>query len=440
MPLPPSLGLFPHTAKINSQNHLVVGGCDTVELATSFGTPLYIFDETTLRNKCAEFRREFSQRYPDILIIYACKAFINRALALLLQEEGLGLDVVSAGELSIARSVDFPMNKVYFHGNNKSEEELTLALDWGVGRIVVDNSRELRLLAEIAVRRGVAPDILLRLSPGVDPHTHKYITTGIIDSKFGFPIISGQAEQALAQTRKTPSLNLTGLHCHIGSLIHETEPYRQAVHIMLRFAAEMAHKYGFELQELNIGGGFAVQYTLDTPVPLLIDYADAISAAVLEQARSFGLRLPRLVLEPGRAIVGQAGVALYKVGASKEVTGIRKYIFLDGGMADNIRPALYGAKYQALLANKARDKEKETVTLGGKFCESGDILIKDIALPPIAEGDIVAVPTCGAYCLSLASNYNASLKPPIVLVKNGEARLIRRGETYEDLIRFDLLS
>lgn len=409
-----------------------------MELAVSFGTPLYVFDETTLRSKCVEFRREFSQRYPDILVIYACKAFINRALALLLREEGLGLDVVSGGELSIARSVGFPMKNVYFHGNNKSGEELTLALDWGVGRIVVDNFRELRLLAELAKKKGVVADILLRLSPDVDPHTHKYITTGIIDSKFGFPLVTGQAEQALVQARKSLNLNLIGLHCHIGSLIGETEPYQEAIHSMLRFAREMRQKYGFEIKELNLGGGFAVQYTLDTSVLPVSAYAQAITSAVREQSGSPGL--PRIIIEPGRAIVGQAGIALYKVGGSKEVPGVRQYVFIDGGMADNIRPALYGARYQALVANKAGEKEKETVTLGGKFCESGDILIKDIALPPVEDGDIVAVPTCGAYCLSMASNYNASLKPPIVLVRGGKARLIRRGETYEDLTRFDLLS
>ncbi len=429
--------LFPQTAEVNPQHHLLLGGCDTVELADTYGTPLYIFDEVTLRNKCAEFRREFTQRYPDTLVIYACKAFINSALAALFHEEGLGLDVVSAGELSIAKSVAFPLERVYFHGNNKSQEELELALDWGVGWIVVDNFRELRLLPHLCAQKGKRQDILLRLSPGVDPHTHKYIATGVIDSKFGFPIATGQAEEALTQAMASPALNLLGLHFHIGSLISEIEPYQEAIRIVLRFAAWMKERHRLELKELNIGGGFAVAYTLDSPVPTLADYAQAICTTFREESQSLGLRLPRLIIEPGRAIVGQAGVALYKLGAMKEIPGVRKYIFVDGGMADNIRPALYGAKYQALVANKADQEARETMTIGGKFCESGDILIKDIALPEVEEGDLIAIPTCGAYCLSMASNYNASLKPAIVLVREGKACLWRRRETYEDVTRLD---
>ena len=429
--------LFPSTANVNKQGHLIIGGCDTVELATEFGTPLYLFDEFSLRSKCREFKAEFGQRYTDTMVIYACKAFINRALALIFNEEGLGLDVVSAGELSIARSVDFPLDKVYFHGNNKSADELNLALEWKVGRIVVDSFSELTALNEMVGQRGRTTDILLRLTPGVDPHTHKHITTGIVDSKFGFPM-SG-ADEAVAKAMSAPNLNLVGLHCHLGSQIFEVESFQEAIGVILDFAAEMGRKHGFELRELDIGGGFAVQYTLDSPSPPISVYAEAIASAVTDKCRQFKLPLPRLVIEPGRAIVGRAGVALYSVGTVKDIPGVRCYVSVDGGMADNIRPALYGAGYEAVVANRVLAEETEEVTIAGKFCESGDILIRDISLPPVAAGDVLAIADCGAYCLPMASNYNASLKPAVVLVREGKARLMRRRETFEDLIRCDVV-
>ena len=433
----PRLCLFPLTAEVNNQGHLVIGGCNTVDLAAEFGTPLYLFDEFSLRSKCAELKAEFSQRYRDTTVIYACKAFINGALAVILREEGLGLDVVSSGELSIAHSVGFPLDKVYFHGNNKSAEELMLALKWHIGRIVVDNFHELRMLAEMAKEQGSIPDILLRLSPGVEPHTHKYIATGIVDSKFGFPLLSG--EEAVAQAMSAPNLNLVGLHFHIGSLIFEVEPYREAIEVILDFAAEMKQKHGFELRELNVGGGFAIQYTLDSPAPPISAYAEVIASKVISKCQQLKLALPRLTVEPGRSIVGAAGVALYKVGVVKDIPGVRCYVSVDGGMGDNIRPALYGSKYEAVVANKMLAKEAKEITIAGKFCESGDILLKDIALPPVSAGDIIAIPDCGAYCLPQASNFNASLKPAIVLVNKGEARLIRRRETFADLTKCDLV-
>jgi len=431
------LSLFPLTAEVNEKGHLVIGGCDSIELAEEFGTPLYVFDEFGLRNKCAEFRAEFGQRYADTTVVYAGKAFINRALALIMKEEGLGLDVVSGGELSIAHSVDFPLDKVYFHGNNKSAEEIRLALGWKVGRIVVDNFRELTVLGEIAKEQSYIPDILLRLSPGVDPHTHKYITTGIVDSKFGFPLSNG--DEAVAQAVSVPNLNLVGLDFHLGSSIFEIEPYQQAIEFILDFAAAMRQKYGFELQELNVGGGFAIQYELDLPAPPISAYAEAIASTVTSKCRELKLALPRLIVEPGRSIVGRAGVALYRVGVVKDIPDVRCYVSVDGGMADNIRHALYGARHEAVVANKMSEKEAGKVTIAGKFCESGDILIRDINLPPVSAGDVLAVADCGAYCLSMASNYNASLKTAVALVKEGKARLIRRRETFEDLIRCDLV-
>ena len=430
--------IFPDTAQVSSEGHLVIGDCDTVKLAAEFGTPLYIFDEATLRSKCAEFTEEFTRRYADTQVVYACKAFINRALAMIFKEEGLGLDVVSGGELGVARSAGFPLEKVYFHGSNKGPEELQLAIKWGVGRIVVDNYYELSLLNEIAGEAGVVCEILLRLSPGIDPHTHRHTATGIVDSKFGFPIVTGQGEEALLQAMAAPNLNLIGLHVHLGSPIFEFEPYKEAVGAVLEFAAGMKRKHGFELKEFSPGGGFAIQYTRDVPAPRVADYAEVIVATFSSKCESSGLPLPRLIVEPGRSMVGKAGVALYTVGAIKDIPGVRKYVSVDGGMADNIRPPLYGSRYEAVIANRVGEAEAEKVTIAGKFCESGDVLLWDISLPRISPGDLLAIPASGAYCLSMASNYNLSLKPAIVLVKGGKTRLIRRRETYDDLVSCDL--
>jgi diaminopimelate decarboxylase len=329
------------------------------------------------------------------------------------------------------------LDRVYFHGNNKSAEELELALKWGIGRIVVDNFYELAMLNKIAGERGDKPDILLRLSPGVEAHTHKYNVTGAVDTKFGFPLAVG--DEAVAQALAAPHLNLVGLHFHIGSGIFEIEPYQQAIEVILSFAGEVKRKNGFESRELDIGGGFAIQYVTDFPAPPISAYAEAITSKVIDKCHQFDLALPRLVIEPGRSVVGQAGVALYRVGAVKDIPGVRRYVSVDGGMADNIRFALYEAKHEAVVANKVREREEGRVTIAGKFCESGDILIENIALPAVSAGDIIAIADCGAYCLSMASNYNASLKPAIVLVSEGKVRLIRRRETFDDLTRCDLI-
>ena len=415
---------------------MIIGGCDTVELAAEYGTPLYLFDEFTLHSKCQEFKAEFSQRYADTTVIYASKAFLNGALALILKDEGIGLDIVSAGELAIAESAAFPMDMVYLHGNNKSAEELGLALKHHIGRIVIDSMDELERLAPMAEEIGHIPDILLRLTPGVDAHTHEHITTGVIDSKFGIPLFA--ADEVVNRAMSAHSLNLVGLHFHLGSLITEVQPYSEAVDTVIDFAADMKKKHGFELEELNIGGGFAVQYTPDDTVPPISLFSGAIVSRVTGKCRQLGLPLPMLTVEPGRAIVAQAGVALYKTGVIKDIPGIKRYVSVDGGMADNIRPALYGSRYEALVANRMLEEMVGQATIAGKFCESGDILVKDIDLPPVSSGDIIAIPACGAYCLPLQSNYNASLKPAIILVKEGQARLIRRRETLKDLTRYDL--
>jgi diaminopimelate decarboxylase len=435
----PELALFPLSTDVNSQGHLVIGGCDVVDLAEEFGTPLYLFDESTLRHRCREFKDEFCKYHPDTLVIYASKAFLNRALALIFKEEGLGLDVVSGGELSIAQSVDFPLDRVYFHGNNKTPEELDLALDWRVGRIVVDNFYELELLNELAVARGINQSILLRLTPGVDPHTHQYTTTGTIESKFGFPVATGQAEEAVDQALSASNLNLLGFHFHLGSLVTEIERYELAMELVLGFAQEIGKKFEFNLDEFDIGGGFAARYTLDSEVPTIADYARALANKLDSLISRMGLSRPRLIVEPGRAIVAQAGVALYRVGATKEVPGIKKYVCVDGGMSDNIRPALYGAKYEALVANKALDAGREVTTIAGKLCESSDILVRDVSLTTVHPSDLIAIPACGAYSIPMASNYNALPRPATVMLKEGRARLIRRRETYQDLMSLDLI-
>ncbi|MCH8108490.1 MAG: diaminopimelate decarboxylase [Chloroflexi bacterium] len=429
--------LFPLTAAVSEQAHLLLGGCDSVDLANEFGTPLYVFDEDTIRTICREFVSEFKSRYANSRVAYASKAFLNPALAKLISEEGLGLDVVSGGELMIAKAVGFPPERVYFHGNNKAPEELDMALDFGIGRIVVDNFHELKILNELARSKGVTQEIMLRLSPGVDPHTHVHTTTGTLDNKFGFPIETGHAAQAIRDALDASNLDLVGIHFHLGSPIFELEPYSIAIDAVLTFLAPFKEE-GLELREFSPGGGFAIGYVRDQLPPAIGDYAEVIVSATKSRCEDLGFGEPRLVVEPGRSIVGRAGVALYKVGSIKDIPTVRKYVSLDGGMGDNIRPALYDARYEAVLANRMADAPEETVTLVGKYCESGDILIRDIVLPVIESGDVVAIPSTGAYALPMSSNYNVNPRPPIVMVKDGNARLIRRRETFEDLLRTEV--
>ena len=434
----PLAGILPVTAAIDGEGHLVLGGCDAVQLAREFGTPLYVFDEETLRGQCRAFRDAFSSRYPESEVVYAAKAYLGRALAGIIAQEGLGLDVVSGGELYIARSVSFPPERIYFHGNNKSEEELGEALDCGVGRVIIDNLHEMRLLDGLAQARKVRQRVLLRLSPGIDPHTHAYTTTGTLENKFGIPLPTGQAEAALRQALESPGLDVAGLHVHLGSPVFELDPYVQAVEIVMEFAARMRRQYGFELREFSPGGGFAASYVPGQEAPGAEDYAETVVSTLRRACERQGLPLPRLFVEPGRAIVARAAVALYTVGSSKDVPGVMRFVSVDGGMADNIRPALYGSEYAAVVANRATDPRREKVTISGRYCESGDILLRDVELPPLEPGDILATPAAGAYSLAMASNYNASLRPAVVLVKDGEAKLMRRREAYEDLTRQDI--
>ncbi len=437
--LDPALAsIFPRTAEVTVDGHLAIGGCDAVELARELGTPLYVFDEEELRATCREYREAFSSRYAQSAVVYAAKAYLGRWLAALIAEEGLGMDVVSGGELAVARAAGFPMERVLFHGNNKSAQELREAIEAGVGHIVIDNFHELALLDEIAGQAGRRQPALVRVSPGVDPHTHAKTTTGVVDSKFGFTMEGGTAEEAVVQALAKPNIEVLGLHCHLGSPVFELEPYWQANEVMVAFARKMRDRHGLELREYNVGGGFAAQYVREKPAPTTEQYAQAVVESLREALAKHELPEPALFVEPGRAIVARAGLALYTVGARKAIPGVRTYVSVDGGMGDNIRPAMYDARYEALVANRATEPPAERVTIAGKYCESGDVLIKDIELPKLWAGDVLALPASGAYCLAMASNYNQSLRPPIALVRDGHARLVRRRETYEDLMRADV--
>ena len=430
--------VFPDSAEVDSQGELILGGCKASDLAAEYGTPVYVLDEDTLRARCRSFIDEFRKIYPATSVSYACKAYINPILAKLFLEEGMGFDVVSGGELATTVNAGIPMDEVYFHGNNKTPQELEEALEHSIGWVVVDSFHEIELLDRLAGEARKTQNILIRVSPGVDPHTHEYTTTGILDSKFGFSIQTGHAAEAIRLGLAAKNLNLRGLHFHLGSPIFELEPYRVAVDLVLRFAAQFREE-GLELQRFSPGGGFAISYKREDEPPAVSDYAEAIISTMTETCQDLGMELPSLVIEPGRAIIGPAGVALYRVGAIKDVPGVRKFVSVDGGMGDNIRPALYQAEYEVLAANKANQELVEKVTIAGKYCESGDLLATDVMLPKLDAGDLLAIPAAGAYCPSMASTYNMNPKPPMVLVKDGKSRLIRRRETYQDLLHLDLV-
>jgi diaminopimelate decarboxylase len=429
------LAVFPQTAEVNQKDHLVIGGCDTVELAKEYGTPLYVFDETEMRGRCREFKAEFGRRYPNTIVSYSPKAFIAKTMIKLVEEEGLDLDIVSGGELAYARTVDFPASRIHFAGNNKSAEELALAVKESIGHIVVDNLPELNMLIQIAGTKKA--DILLRLNPGVDPRTHPHLETGITDSKFGLP--ENDWDEAVKISLAAKNLNVDGLHFHIGSGVFELEPYLTSLDTVLEYAAAIKQKYGFRTKLLSIGGGFGAQYVVEAVPPPIADFAGAIINRFTDRCRELKIDLPRLMIEPGRKIVATAGVAIYTVGVIKEIPGIRTYVSVDGGMGDNIRQPMYGALQEALVANKATAADIKKVTISGKYCESGDVLIKEIELPEIKAGDILVVAGSGAYCVPLSSNYNAAFRPAIVFVRDGKARLIRRRETLEDLTRRDVI-
>ncbi|MEP6695213.1 MAG: diaminopimelate decarboxylase [Chloroflexota bacterium] len=429
--------LFPDTARVSERDRLTIGGCDTVDLAAEYGTPLYVYDEATVLARVRAFS-EAVRAYPAAATVcYAAKAYAAPWLFRLLSDEGLGLDVVSGGELHVAMRADFPRERIYFHGNNKGEDELQLASTEGVGRIVVDNLDEIALLARVAANRTAPLPVLLRLGPGVAAHTHAHLLTGAEDTKFGLDIASGAAELGVRAVLAQPMLELRGFHAHIGSQIREVDPYRQAVERLFAFAADMREKAGVVTREISPGGGYGVRYTLDDPDARPADMIRTVAQVVADSARRHGFTdLPDLTIEPGRSIIAPAGVALYRVGSIKR--GARTYVAVDGGMADNIRPTAYGATYTAVLASRVRGGDVSDVALAGKYCETGDILIQRVALPLPRVGEVVAMPAAGAYQLAMASNYNMAPRPAVVVVSDGRARLVRRRETFDDLLTAEI--
>lgn len=429
--------VWPQGTHRNSRGELVIGGVSVVEAVHKHDTPLYIYDEFTLRSAMRTWKQALQSRLPNGRVVYAGKAFLCTAIAEMVAEEGLGLDCVSDGELFVGLNAGVAPSMLSLHGNNKGHNELEMALEAGIGKIIVDNHDEIELLADLTVDRDEPVTVMLRLNPGVDVHTHRKISTGVADSKFGLPIADGQAEQAVAKLQDIPGVHLAGYHAHVGSQLFDTDAHTAAIGDMIGFAAAMRNTYGVELQVFSPGGGFGIKY-LDAEAPLEpAHWIDVLATAIESACQQHALEVPMVVIEPGRAIAGPAGVAIYSIGARKELPGIRTYVSVNGGMADNIRPALYDASYTAVIANRSDEGETEPVTVAGKYCESGDILIDHIELPFPVEGDLLAIPAAGAYCLAMASNYNMSLKPAVLMTDDGEARLIRRRESFADLIRLD---
>ena len=429
--------------KINNNGHLEVGGVDCVELAKTFGTPLYVFDEAYIRKMMGVYRDTLAKNYGENgMVLYASKAFSCKAIYAIANDENIGVDVVSGGELYTALQAGFPAEKIYMHGNNKLDYELEEALAAGIGCIVADAYSEIDKIDAIAKKYGIKQRILLRINPGVEAHTHAFVQTATTDSKFGFSISGGAAEQITAYAMQKENVALEGYHCHIGSQIFEKQSFVLAVEKCMDFAAQMQEKLGLVLKTLNIGGGFGIWYTDEdrkiSPEGYA-EYLEALIAAVKSKAQEKGMKLPYLLLEPGRSIIGEAGITLYTVGAIKEIPGVKKYVAVDGGMFDNPRYALYEAKYTPLLANRATEENTELVTIAGKCCESGDIIAANVYLPKAETGDVLAVLSTGAYNYSMAMNYNRNKIPPCVLVHEGQAEYIVRPQTYEDLVRNDVL-
>ncbi|WP_313641684.1 diaminopimelate decarboxylase [Paenibacillus sp.] len=432
--------MFLHgTSRINDAGHLEIGGCDVTELKAEYGTPLYILDEQLVRQRCREYMDAFKASGLGFQVAYASKAFSVMAMVRLADEEGLSLDVVSDGELYTALQAGFPAERIHFHGNNKTSEEIEMAIDAGIGCFVVDNLVEINLLQSIAARKEVKVKILLRVTPGVEAHTHEYTATGQTDSKFGFDIGNGSAYEAVKTAVSKKNLILLGVHSHIGSQIFETDGFQLAVERVATFARSVKEGLEVDFSVVNLGGGFGIRYVEgDTPLHVS-EYVAAITDAVKTHFAGIYSALPEIWVEPGRSIVGDAGTTLYTVGSNKDIPGVRKYVAVDGGMTDNPRPALYQSKYEALLANRANDEATETVSIAGKCCESGDMLIWDVELPQAESGDLLAVACTGAYNYSMASNYNRLRRPALVFVQNGQSDLVVRRESYNDLIANDIV-
>ena len=426
------------TQTVNDRGHLEIGGCDAVELASEFGTPLYVMDEAHIRGTMRAIKAALRAEHPQTEVIYASKAFICLAMARIAAQEGLMLDVASAGELHSALRGDFPAERIVFHGNYKSREELEMALRAGVGRIIVDNEREMLLLDQIAGEMGLKQKVFLRLTPAVDPHTHHLIQTGRVDTKFGFNIQGGAARKAVERALQCPNLELAGLSSHIGSQILDAHFFTLGATLMGDFLGELKRDLDLELPELDLGGGLGIRYLPSDEPPAVEDYARAVVGTVKAKAAEHGFALPKLHVEPGRALVGEAGTTLYTVGPIKRIPNVRTYVAVDGGLSDNPRPALYEAKYSALNALRAGETNLETVTIAGKHCET-DTLITDVDIANPQDGDIIAVQSTGAYNQAMASNYNRFRRPAVVLVNEGQAKVIVQRETLDDLISHDVV-
>jgi diaminopimelate decarboxylase len=429
------------TQRVNSEGNLEIGGCDTTRLAAEFGTPLYVIDEADIRAKCRAYRKAFEKHYPKNQLYYASKAFLTLTMARIVAEEGLNMDVASLGELYVALQAGFPPERIALHGNNKSSEELRMAMESGIGHIVVDNFLELEMLTRMARERGTTAEVMVRAAPGVDPHTHRLIRTGQSDTKFGFNIADGSALNAIRQILATPELRFLGIHCHIGSQLLDAETHAQAAEIMVGLMRAIRDETGVTVEKLNIGGGLGVRYLFWHQPPDFEEFARQITTPLKAALDAAGLPYPELQQEPGRSLVGEAGTTLYTIGAIKTVPiqedpGTRTYVAIDGGMSDNPRPQLYDSVYECLLANRAGEEANCIVTIAGKHCET-DILIWNVRLPKPQSGDLLAVQTTGAYNHAMASNYNRFLRPAVVLVAEGQADLIVEREELPDLVRHE---
>ena len=416
-------------------NELYVGGVKASALSKEYGTPLYVIDEELVRSNCRRYYNAMKCEERGNRVTYAGKAFINMSMCNLVNEENLYLDVVSGGELYTAYKAGFPLERIYFHGNNKSDYEIDLGVRLGIGRFIVDNIHELEVLNSIAQEYGRVQKVYLRITPGVEAHTHEYIKTGQLDSKFGFPVIGDTVYDAIKRAMELEYIELNGLHCHIGSQIFDLEPFEDTTEIMLNLINDIKETLGYEIKELDLGGGFGIYYTEGDKPKEIEEYCSVIINKGDEICRKLNMNVPILSIEPGRSIVGNAGLTLYTVGAIKEIPNIRKYVSVDGGMSDNIRPALYSANYESLIANRVFDNSKEIVTVAGKCCESGDVLLNSIEMPRMETGDILAIMSTGAYGHSMANNYNRIPKAAVVSVSNGISKVMCKRETYEDLLR-----
>ena len=423
--------------QINEAGHLTIGGVDATELAAQYQTPLAVYDVSKIRDQIRRFKSVFEDNGVDYAVSYASKAFATIAMYQVIDQEDAHIDVVSGGELYTAIQAGFPMAHVSFHGNNKSQAELEMAVSNHVGVIVLDNFHEIELLNDVLEAHDTSIAVMMRITPGVSAHTHEYISTGQEDSKFGFDLNSGQAAEALQQVLANPRMNMLGIHAHIGSQIFELNGFQMAADKLVEIAAGWHDQFGYQPEVINVGGGFGIQYTKDDHPLAPEAFVDAIVKTIKQSATDHGLNMPAVWIEPGRSIAGPAGYSLYTVGSRKDVPGLQSYLTVDGGMGDNIRPALYQAEYEAVLANDPAAKPTETVHLAGKYCESGDILINNAKLPATKPGDVVAVLDTGAYGYSMASNYNRNPRPAVVFVENGESALVVERESYADLTRLD---